>query len=67
MLAILLARFAVRDSAGKALFLEVLKASCIVGKLTAEVVNRVPKMLRDGLSAVHDVQTLPFSLRDVKG
>ena len=67
VLAILLARFAVRDSAGKPLFLQVLKASCIIGKLTIEIINRVPKMLRDGLSAVHNAETLPFSLRDVKG
>ena len=43
MLAILLALLAERDSAGEALLFEVLKASVIVGKLTVEVSNRVPK------------------------
>jgi hypothetical protein len=58
MLAFASALFAVRYSARKALFLEVLKASIIGRKLTIEVSNRVSQVLWDCLPAVHDVPKL---------
>jgi hypothetical protein len=67
VLAVLSALFAVGDSAGEALLFQVLKASRVIRELSVEVVDRVPEMLWNCLSAIHGKNSMPFSLRDVKG
>src|ERR1700686_3041980 len=67
VLALLLALVTVRDVAGESLLHQVLKASRVIGKLAIDDIDRVPEVLRDGLSAIHGKNSMPFLLRDVKG
>ena len=67
MLAFHFARQAVRDSVRKSLFSEVLKASLIVGKLTVKIIDCVPQMFRDCLTAIHGKNSMPSILLVVKG
>ncbi len=53
VLALLLALVAIGDIAGEALLHQVLKASCVIRELTVKIVDRIPEMLRDGLSLIH--------------
>jgi hypothetical protein len=43
------------DTAGKPLFLEMFKACIIVGKLAVKIINRVPQMLWNCLTAIHGI------------
>jgi ABC-type lipoprotein release transport system permease subunit len=56
MLALLFALGTVRSTIRESLFPQMLKAGIIGRKLTVKVINRVPKMLRNRLTAVHDDQ-----------
>jgi len=67
VLAFLLARIAVRNVAGEALLHKMFKASRIIRELTVEVIDRVPQMGWNRLTAVHGKNSMPFVLRDVKG
>jgi hypothetical protein len=67
MLCLFVAFAAVRDPVRKSLLSQVLKASVIGRKLTVKILDCVPKVGRNRLSAVHDAQTLAKTERDVKG
>jgi len=67
VLTLLLAFLAIGDSTGEPLLFKVFQASSVIGELAVEIIDRVPEMLRNCLSAVHNDIRLPFSLRDVKG
>ena len=56
-----------RYSAGEALLFKVLKAAIVIGELGVKVIDRVPQMLRDCLTAIHDMNSMSFVLLDVKG
>jgi hypothetical protein len=57
----------VRDTVRESLLSEVLKAGVITRKLAVEIFDCVPKVSGNRLSAVHDVQTLAETGREVKG
>ena len=58
---------AVGNPAGEAPLFEVLKAGVVVGKLAVEIIDCVPQIFRNCLSAVHDIDRLAKPERDVKG
>lgn len=53
VLALSLARLAVRDVSGESLLHEMFKTGCIIRKLAVEVIDRVAQVLWNSLSAVH--------------
>jgi hypothetical protein len=67
MLALLAALGTVRNPARKSLFPKMLKASIVGWKLTVKILDCVPKVSRNGLSAIHDATNLAGTERDVKG
>ncbi len=66
MLPLLTALLAMRHAAREPLFFQELKASVIVWELVIKVIDRVPQMLRDCLSGVHE-NSMSNLLLDVKG
>ena len=62
VLLLLLALFAVRHTAGKALFFQVLKAGFVIWELAVKIRDRVPQMGWNGLTAVHNAKNFIKSL-----
>jgi hypothetical protein len=61
------ALFTVRHPAGEPLLFKVLKAAIVIGELSVKIIDRVPQMLRDCLTAIHGKNSMPYVLLDVKG
>jgi hypothetical protein len=61
------ALFTERHAAGKPLLFKVLKAGIVIGELAVKIIDCVPQMLRDCLTAIHGINSMPNLLLDVKG
>lgn len=67
MLALNSALLTLRNPAGVPLFLKVLKAAIVIRKLRIKIIDGIAQVLWYGLASVHDQNSMPYVLLDVKG